>query len=218
MSRVTISMKAARAQSLLGLIVLYGPKALSAGEYQDVRDAVRDALRARESKRKPRKPSTAAPRPGAPGSPSIELSHPMQWTSEATRTHLKAQKREQRTSTREAVVKRAMDAGGLCECGCGEQVRDDRKMPVYPEARGEMDHFWGRGKGRPPESLETCWFLRPACHLAKTRNQPDAATWCRKFMDHCRSHGYAKMADKAHDRMMFVETRSMLGAGLRGTP
>ncbi len=84
-------------------------------------------------------------------------------------------------------------------------------------SRAELDHMFGRGKGRLPQSVETCWILRADCHREKTNSRPDAATWWRKFMDHCRSHGYAKMADKAHDRMMFVEARASLPAAPRVT-
>lgn len=204
MSRVTISMKAARAidaylewsRQVEVEPALTRTAAVPLSDWFELR-------RAMEPKRKPRKPrGTFGLKPS-----SYDRRKP---DPRATR------RREQRASIREAVVKRAMDAGGLCECGCGEQVRDDRKNGgCYPEARGEMDHFWGRGKGRPPESLETCWFLRPACHLAKTRNQPDAATWFRRFILHCERHAYAGQREAAWKRLSFVETRSMLGAGLK---
>lgn len=104
-------------------------------------------------------------------------------------------------------------AGGACECGCGEQIRDDRKDGgCFPEARGEVDHFFGRGAGRLPESEQTCWVLRPACHREKTLNRPDAATWCRKFANHAERHGFLKEARHARARQQFVETRARLPA------
>lgn len=115
-----------------------------------------------------------------------------------------------RAEVRAAIVVRSE---GFCECGCGERVCDDRKTPCYPEARGEMDHFWGRRKA--PETVETCWFLRPGCHLAKTRNQPDAATWLRRFMGHCQRYAFITQLRKAQARLKFVETRNALPAAPR---
>lgn len=127
--------------------------------------------------------------------------------------------RARRQDIRTAVFLRA---GGACECGCGEQVRDDRKGGrCFPEARGEVDHFFGRGAGRPPESEQTCWVLRPACHREKTLNRPDAATWLRKFIAHCDRRialggtSFCEAANAASRRLTFVETRSNLPASPR---
>ncbi len=117
-------------------------------------------------------------------------------------------------------------AKGKCECGCGEPVGDDFRSSVYPEARGELDHMFGRGKGRLPQSVETCWVLRPGCHVAKTRNRPDAATWWRKFMVHAQRYtataksldaarAWANAATAAGARLAFVEVRRSLPAAPR---
>jgi hypothetical protein len=117
-------------------------------------------------------------------------------------------------------------AKGKCECGCGEAVGDDFRNSVYPEARGELDHMFGRGKGRLPQSVETCWVLRPDCHVAKTRNRPDAATWWRKFLAHIQrqTHGafgramtpeWRRAWAEAEKRAAFVEVRRSLPAAPR---
>lgn len=143
------------------------------------------------------------------------------WTS----AFRKAQKTSERPAREIALARRQdirtavfLRAGGLCECGCGEQVRDDRRDGgCYPEARGEVDHMFGRGRGRLQESEETCWVLRPSCHREKTLNRPDAATWWWRFITHCRRHGLSEMADKALRRHEFVVARSVLPAAPRAT-
>lgn len=84
---------------------------------------------------------------------------------------------------------------GRCECGCGAKVPP-----------GEIDHMFGRAKAE--ESEATCWVLSVRCHFAKTRNSPDAATWLRKSIDHCRTYGYAESRLRAEARLHFVVTRN----------
>lgn len=106
--------------------------------------------------------------------------------------------------------------GGRCECGCGQVVMRD----VMGPERAELDHAFGRGKGRLPQSVETCWLLRADCHRAKTRNEPDAATWWLKFIAHCGRVGLGASMTcwTARNRLAFVEVRASLPAAPRLTP
>lgn len=49
--------------------------------------------------------------------------------------------------------------GGVCECGCGQPVVR-AEAPGARDAVAQLDHMFGRGKGRPLQSVETCWILR----------------------------------------------------------
>lgn len=131
------------------------------------------------------------------------------------RTRTKAQKRAETRRIYDACLARA---GGYCECGCGgvldvipEGVAWDSRRSSGPE----MDHVFGRGKGRPPQSVETCWILRTDCHREKTNNRPDAAAWFRKFMAHCDRHGFGHWKREAHRRLGFILIRSSLPAAPR---
>lgn len=135
----------------------------------------------------------------------------------------KAEKRDETAAIREACLERA---GGLCECGCGYGLypANARSSPPLGHfAAPELDHFFGRGKGRPPQSVETCWILRADCHREKTDNRPDSATWLRKFITHCerqmattddlgRGQALYLALCEARRRLAFVETRSALPA------
>lgn len=90
---------------------------------------------------------------------------------------------------------------GSCECGCGAKVPP-----------GELDHFFGRAKAE--ESEATCWVLSVRCHYQKTRNSPTSSEWFRRFIAHCRRHGYAEAQRRAEARLDFVDTRRSLGAAL----
>lgn len=62
----------------------------------------------------------------------------------------------------------------------------------------EFDHFFGRG--RVPETKETCWLLCTRHHRLKTDNEPNRAAWLRLFLAHAARHGYlyaARLARKA---------------------
>lgn len=73
------------------------------------------------------------------------------------------------------------------------------------------DHAHGRGKGRPPESVENVWLLCVACDDAKTNNRPGAAYWLMVFGRHCEKHGFKAEAKRAEDRLAFVQARAALG-------
>lgn len=107
------------------------------------------------------------------------------------RREAKRQSRRERTAeVRAAVMERA---GGICECGCGTEFRE----PSFNYSP-QLDHFRGRARG---ESVESCWALTAYCHEQKTRNEPDAAAWLRKFAAHCRRHGYDREAQLAEARL-----------------
>lgn len=140
----------------------------------------------------------------------------------------KAEKQEETSAIREACLKRA---AGKCECGCGQYLGPAVGDPAYMmlTTMPELDHFFGRGRGRPPQSVETCWILRADCHREKTNNRPDAATWLRKFITHCerqmattddleRGQALYFALCEARKRLAFVETRSRLPAAPRTTP
>ena len=83
------------------------------------------------------------------------------------------------TMTRAEIYDACLErAGGKCECGCGRPLGTD--LDGHPE----MDHFFGRGAGRPAESVYVCWMLRRECHRRKHGARPDAMTWARKFKAH----------------------------------
>lgn len=131
-----------------------------------------------------------------------------------SRKSSKAEKRDETATIREACLQRAMS---YCECGCG------RPLATGIEAIPELDHFFGRGKVK--QSVETCWILRADCHRDKTNSRPDAASWLRKFIVHCIKQfqrsvangtaadtNYTAAADRAQDRLRFVEVRASLPA------
>lgn len=93
---------------------------------------------------------------------------------------------------RQAVLTRAR---GFCECQCGTRVPP-----------GEVDHFMGRAKAK--ESIENCWVLTVACHLRKTRNEPSAAEWLRKFIAHTERHGYTEARLAAQHKLLWVEAKA----------
>lgn len=90
---------------------------------------------------------------------------------------------------RQAVVARS---DGFCEC-CSRWVGDD----------GTLDHAFGRKNA--PESVETCWYLCwEPCHAAKTRNDPDAATWVRRLQVFAALHGYVESVKKCQLRLEWL--------------
>ena len=106
-----------------------------------------------------------------------------------------------KASIAEAVLARA---AGRCECGCG--LFFDQTL----EGAVELDHALSR---REPDSIDTIWALRRACHRRKTDSEPNAATWLMKFAGHCATHGYRASYEKALRRLRFVRARGELGKG-----
>ncbi len=90
-------------------------------------------------------------------------------------------------------------AGGVCECGCAKRI---------DEQRDHLDHFFGRAKA--PETVENCWALSVECDQARTLNQPDAATWLRKFLRHACRHFTRAWAHDAEDRWLEAIDRALV--------
>lgn len=201
MSRVTISTKAARALEAwrewfgarLDRIAVGGPAEDYSGYEMDLFDAT-----APEPKRKPRQP-----RPER--RPILNSLGPS-----------RSEKRERRASIREAVFKRS-EVNGVPRCeGPGGQLHPKFAGQIRcGNAPTQLAHAFGRGKGRRPECVENCMALCDSCAYAETHNQPSAAFWWNFRADFFEAHGYIHEARAASQRAAFVETRSMLGAGLK---
>lgn len=109
--------------------------------------------------------------------------------------------REETGAIREQVMARA---GGICECGCGEDA-----TPADPL---EMDHaLGGSGRRRSEQSAETCWSLKASHHRAKTRNLPSAAHWLGAFVDHCERHDFVRAAELARSRLASLRIQGRVG-------
>ncbi len=106
----------------------------------------------------------------------------------------KATKREQTSAIRFAVAERAH---GKCEC-CGQFL-----VFANGVSYSEMDHFWGRAKA--VQSAQNCWMLCRDCHYLKTNNDPSAAHWLNKYLDHSITHGHSREASKAGSRLQALE-------------
>lgn len=72
---------------------------------------------------------------------------------------------------------------------------------------GQLDHQFGRGAGRPAQSLENCWALHAECHNNKTNNRPSAAYWLERFVSHYWRRRYARERERAVVRLQFVRAR-----------
>lgn len=68
---------------------------------------------------------------------------------------------------------------------------------------GHLDHFWGRGAGRPPESVENCWFLCMKCDHEKTTNHPSNTAWLELFREHCIRHGFTEQLERIEARVQW---------------
>lgn len=195
MSRVTISMKAAR-QFLDAWSHPTAP-------WQRELDAlIAELRRAMEPKRKPRKPLGLFA--GVRKMPGSVLVAPLP---------SKAQKRVHRASIREAVFKRSeVDGVPRCEGPLFFNREDPDRCGNRPT---QLAHAFGRGKGRRPECLENCMALCDVCAYQETNNIPDAGFWWNFRAEFFERNGYTAEARAARDRLAFVDARSMLGAGLK---
>lgn len=128
----------------------------------------------------------------------------------ASRKPSKEEKSDETSAIRQACLQRAE---GKCECGCDAPAIDWDRSYSFPEAKAELDHFFGRGKAK--QSVETCWILRANCHREKTNNRPDAAAWLERFIAHCARYGYGQALRVASARRYFTKTRSSLPAAPR---
>ena len=85
---------------------------------------------------------------------------------------------------RAAVVNRA---DGCCEA-CGRGVGEN----------GEFDHYFSR---READHVSTGWYLCRECHFRRTRNEPSAQHWIRRFMEHCKKFGFEVSHQRAAARL-----------------
>lgn len=99
---------------------------------------------------------------------------------------------------------------GSCEA-CGSWIGEGGES-------GHLDHFWGRGKGRPRESERNCWLLCVPCDADRTTNTPSAEYWLTRFARHARDFGYAGELARAESRLVFVKVRAELAAPRVVTP
>lgn len=67
---------------------------------------------------------------------------------------------------------------------------------------GHLDHRFGRGKGRPPESVANCWLLCIACDAERTKpTKTTAAYWWGRFILHAQRYGFTAEADLADTKL-----------------
>lgn len=94
---------------------------------------------------------------------------------------------------RAAVFARAKE---LCECGCGRYVNAEE---------GRLDHFFGRAKAKESES--NCWALTVFCDERKTRNEPSAAYWLKKFIAHADKYFFAAESERAFGKLVALQAK-----------
>ena len=90
-------------------------------------------------------------------------------------------------------------AAGKCE-HCGLYFDNSLEGAV------ELDHALSR---REPDSIDTIWALRRACHRSKTDSIPDAATWLRAFAQHCARNGYRVSFEKTLRKLEWVQAKAV---------
>lgn len=229
--RVSISMDSRDWTALLEHLDRYGHEAST--PCGRVREGLRRAMEPRrrlrtigsaieghrpEPKRKARRPGCTLCGRGFDDPPCGPY-HALRQGANRSRKPSKEEKRESRAAIYDACWVRC---GGRCECGCGQVAMRD----VEGSARATLEHMFGRGRGRRPESVETCWILRYDCQREKTDSRPDGATWWAKFICHCQKwmtitagspeHArWCEVAAAAKARRRFVETRASLPAAPR---
>jgi hypothetical protein len=162
------------------------PPPMPQGAYSGINEMA-EALRAalRSPPRRPRKPDL------------LEVA-----TTTLTRLH----KRDRRASKREETARIWEEcwkrAEGLCEC-CGSPLTREFGL----SSRATLDHWFGRGGGRLPQSERTCWMLRWDCHLlGKSLNKNGARIWHETFIRHCERYGYTREAEEARKRLEGIIT------------
>ena len=97
-----------------------------------------------------------------------------------------------------AVCKRA---AGSCEA-CGVWVGLDGED-------AHLDHRWGRGAGRPEESVQNCWLLCVACDAERTTNSPSAAYWWGRFVLHAQRYGFEAEALLADIKLETLKAKGL---------
>lgn len=96
----------------------------------------------------------------------------------AARLKRAEKKATERSEIRSIYLAVAERSGGACECGCRRYATV--LLPL------ELEHMLGGiGRRRTLQSKYTCWQLRRDCHQAKSANNPSAAAWLGRFIQHC---------------------------------
>lgn len=93
-------------------------------------------------------------------------------------------------------------AAGQCE-SCGKWVGEDG-------ADAHLDHRFGRGAGRPAESVENCWLLCIACDHSRTTNSPSAAYWWGRFILHAQRYGFTAEAQLADTKLETLKAKGLV--------
>lgn len=198
MSRVTISMKAARAleawRKWFGARLDRITDARAGEDYSGYEMDLFDAT-APAPKRKPRKPPRKPPRSAFDHAVNDRLTRPS-----------KAQKRAETADLwKQAMVR----SGGFCECGCGRAFHEEG------DNKPEMDHEASR---RVPQTITNVWMLARVCHHQRQANKPSEEYWLRVFLVHCRRHEYWNEARRVEDRIAVVGVKTTLPAAPKVTP
>lgn len=94
---------------------------------------------------------------------------------------------------RAAVVIRANES---CE-RCGIWVGND----------GELDHFFGRAKGR--QAVSNCVYLCHQHHRDKTDSKPSAKDWLVWFSVHCVHYQYGPEGERAQAKLDVLKAKRM---------
>ena len=134
-------------------------------------------------------------------------------TSCPSRKPSKEEKRDRRADIREKVFKRAeVDGLPQCEGPAGSNPRNGGRCVNPPT---DLQHVFGRGKGRMPESERNCLAACRACHEAEGRNDPSGWDWWKWFADFFQQRGFVREAAAARKRAFFESRRAALPAAPR---
>lgn len=128
----------------------------------------------------------------------------------------KEEKRDRRASIRERVFARAaegtLDGVPRCEGPLGSSPRLPARC-INPAT--DLQHVFGRGKGRRLESERNCLAACRMCHEAEGRNEPSGAEWWDWFAQWFQDRGFTAEARAARSRARFERTRAALPAAPR---
>lgn len=101
---------------------------------------------------------------------------------------------------RSAVCRRADGKCEACEKWVGLHGED-----------AHLDHRFGRGAGRPPESVENCWLLCIACDGERTKpSRTDAGYWWGRFILHAQRYGFTAEALLADNQLEWLRAKGLV--------
>jgi hypothetical protein len=127
----------------------------------------------------------------------------LRWNGYAkSRKPSREEKRDRRASIREKVFARA---DGQCE---GPALSNPRWNGRCANPATDLQHVFGRGKGRMPESERNCLAACRTCHEAEGRNIPSSAAWWMWFAQWFQARGFTEEARRARSRARFDEVRA----------